>query len=293
MKKYILHLLYSARRICGARSAYTAPGTNRMHSLFLLCGMSLLGLCGACTEQDELPSADPQPLTLAIGETVPFVEATEAPHTRMADSGTALTWEDGDKIYLAATINTSGVTTYAYSTATYTTSGGTGAWSAPDPPISVRTGATVQIEALYAKGTLAGNVLTIAENSIVTKATATGITVSSSTAAIPLKFKSELVRLEIVGISAHNTVTKWNVWVPESVNIQPANGKFSINSNIVTTPGDLQDGVYYLYPDWIQVNTSYGKSISYSSTNANESYYVDMGSGSGTIRPDGDVFVKP
>lgn len=298
MKKYILHILYSARSICSAHSAHSicsaspAPRMDRICSLFLLCGMSLLGLCTACTEQDELPSAGPQPLTIAIGETVPFVEATETSHTRVADSGTALTWENGDKIYLAATITLSGTTTYAYSTATYSSSGSTGTWSAPDPAISVSAGSTVKIEALYAKGTLSGNILTLADNSIVTKATATGITVSSSTTAIPLKFQSALVRFEVVGISAHNTVTSRSFETPQSVEVQPSGGSFSITSATVTTTV-LKDGVYYLSPGLISLATYYQKSITYSAAKANESYYVDMGSGSGTIGPDGEIFVKP
>ena len=271
MKKYILHTLYSTLGICS---------------------LSLLGLCAACTEQDELPSADPQPLAIAIGETVPFVEATGGAHTRVADSGTALTWENGDKIYLAAKITMSGTTTYAYSTATYTSSGSNGTWSDPDPTLSAPAGATVNIEALYAKGTLSGNILTFAENSIVTKATATGITVTASTAAIPLKFQSALVRLEVVGISASNTVTFCNFLVPQSVDTQPANGSFKFT----TSSGSVvKDGVYYAYPSGIYLTTSNKKDLSRAATDvkANQSYLFDMSSENGDVRPDGEPFVKP
>ncbi len=273
MKKYILHTLYSTLSICS---------------------LSLLGLCAACTEQDELPSADPQPLTIAIGETVPFVEATGGPHTRVADSGTALTWENGDKIYLAATIILNGTTTYAYSTTTYTSSGSNGTWSAPDPALSAPAGATVNIEALYAKGTLSGNILTPAANSIITKAAATGITVTASTAAIPLKFQSALVRLEVVGISASNTVTNSSFEVPKSVDTQPANGSF----NITTASGSVvKNGVYYVLPPRysMSLTTSNKKKLSRAAADvkANQSYLFDMSSENGDVRPDGEPFVKP
>ncbi len=273
MKKYILHTLYSALGICG---------------------MSLLVLCAACTEQDGLPSADPQPLTLAIGETIPFVKATGGTHTRVADSGTALTWENGDKIYLAATITASGgATTYAYSTATYTISGSTGTWSDPDPALSAPSGTTVNIEAIYAKGTLSGNILTPTANSVIMKATATGITVNASTAAIPLKFQSALVRLEVTGIvDASNTVTASSFNIPQSIDTQPANGSFTITptaaSNTLT-----QNGVYYALPGDISLTTLNKKTIDLAAADvkANQSYPIDMSSENGTIRPDGEPFV--
>lgn len=273
MKKHILHTLYSTLSICS---------------------LSLLGLCAACTEQDELPSADPQPLTIAIGETVPFVEATGCPHTRVADSGTALTWENGDKIYLAATITMSGTTTYAYSTATYTSSGSNGTWSDPDPALSAPAGATVNIEALYAKGTLSGNILTPTANSIITKAAATGITVTASTAAIPLKFQSALVRVEITGIDAFNTVTNSDFEVPKSVDTQPANGSFNITYSLGSPK---KNGVYYVLPPRynMSLTTSNKKELFRAGVDvkANQSYLFDMSSENGDVRPDGEPFVKP
>ena len=279
MRKYLLHTLYSALSICS---------------------LSLLVLCTACTEQDGLPSADPQPLTLAIGEAVPFVEVTGNSNTRIADSGTTLTWENGDKIYLAATITASGGTTsYAYSTATYTISGSTGTWSAPDPAISAPSGATVKIEALYANGTLSGNILTLTENSIVMKATSASITVTSPVAAIPLKFKSTLVRLDITGISSINTVTASSFNIPQSTDTKPANGSFSITSasasNTLT-----KNGVYYALPGAISITTTITPSnskktiqLAAADVKANQSYPIDMGPDSGDIRPDGEPFVKP
>ena len=272
MKKYLLHTLYSTLSICS---------------------LSLLVLCAACTEQDGLPSADPQPLTLAISETVPFVEVTGNSNTRIADSGTTLTWENGDKIYLAATITLNGTTTYAYSTATYTISGSTGTWSDPDPALSAPSGATVNIEAIYAKGTLSGNILTPTANSVVMKATATGITVNASTAAIPLKFQSALVRLEVTGIvDASNTVTASSFNIPQSIDTQPANGSFTITptaaSNTLT-----QNGVYYALPGDISLTTLNKKTIDLAAADvkANQSYPIDMSSENGTIRPDGEPFV--
>ena len=70
-----------------------------------------------------------------------------------------------------------GATTYAYSTATYTISGSTGTWSDPDPALSVPSGATVKIEAIYTNGTLSGNIMTLTEKNIVMKATSTNITI--------------------------------------------------------------------------------------------------------------------
>ena len=263
MKKYILHSLYSTLGICG---------------------MSLLLLCAACTEQDELPSADPQPLTIAIGETVPFVKATEGAHTRVADSGTTLTWENGDKIYLAATITINGTTTYAYSTATYTSSG---TWSAPAPDLSAPIGSTVRIEALYAKGTLSNNTLTLTENSIVMYASVKNIAVTSAIAAIPLKFQSALVRFEVTGISTQNTVTSRSFNLIKSVDVQPADGIFNFGTATVTTTV-MNDGVYYLYPGTLSLATSNNKSITFTAT-SNQSYFVNMGPDSGTIRPDGSI----
>lgn len=278
MRKYLLHTLYSALSICS---------------------LSLLVLCTACTEQDGLPSADPQPLTLTIGETVPFVEVTGNSNTRIADSGTTLAWENGDKIYLAATITLNGTTTYAYSTATYTISGSTGTWSAPDPAISAPSGATVKIEAIYANGTLSGNILTLTENSIVMKATSASIIVTSPVAAIPLKFKSALVRLDITGINSTNTVTASSFNIPQSADTKPANGSFSITSasasNTLT-----KNGVYYALPGAISITTTITTSnskktiqLAAADIKANQSYPIDMGPDSGDIRPDGDPFVKP
>ncbi len=275
MKKYLLHTLYSTLSICS---------------------LSLLVLCAACTEQDGLPSADPQPLTLAISETVPFVEVTGNSNTRIADSGTTLTWENGDKIYLAATITLNGTTTYAYSTATYTISGSTGTWSAPDPALSVPSGATVKIEAIYANGTLSGNIMALTEKNIVMKATSTNITITASTAAIPLKFKSELVRLDVTGISNTNTALA-NIDIPQSIDTQPANGSFSITHAIVGSAKELTTNeVYYVFPGSITFmakNPPKLVQILYSDVVANQSYPIDMGPDSGTIRPDGEPFVKP
>jgi hypothetical protein len=275
MRKYLLHTLYSTLSICS---------------------LSLLVLCAACTEQDGLPSADPQPLTLAISETVPFVEVTGNSNTRIADSGTTLTWENGDKIYLAATITLNGTTTYAYSTATYTISGSTGTWSDPDPALSVPSGATVKIEAIYANGTLSGNIMALTEKNIVMKATSTNITITASTAAIPLKFKSELVRLDITGISNTNTALA-NIDIPQSIDTQPANGSFSITHAIVGSAKELTTNeVYYVFPGSITFmakNPPKLVQILYSDVVANQSYPIDMGPDSGTIRPDGEPFVKP
>ena len=275
MRKYLLHTLYSTLSICS---------------------LSLLVFCAACTEQDGLPSADPQPLTLAISETVPFVEVTGNSNTRIADSGTTLTWENGDKIYLAATITLNGTTTYAYSTATYTISGSTGTWSDPDPALSVPSGATVKIEAIYANGTLSGNIMALTEKNIVMKATSTNITITASTAAIPLKFKSELVRLDVTGISNTNTALA-NIDIPQSIDTQPANGSFSITHAIVGSAKELTTNeVYYVFPGSITFmakNPPKLVQILYSDVVANQSYPIDMGPDSGTIRPDGDPFVKP
>lgn len=266
MKKYILHNLYST---------------------FGICGMSLLLLCAACTEQDELPSADPQPLTIAISETVPFVKATKDAHTRIADSGTALTWENGDKIYLAATITINETTTYAYSTATYTGSGSTGTWSALSPDLSAPIGSTVRIEALYAKGTLSNNTLTLAENSIVTYASVKDIAVTSAIAAIPLKFQSLMVRFEVTGISAQNPVASRSFNLIKSVDVQPANGIFNFGTATETTTV-MNNGVYYLYPGTLSLATANRKSISIVTT-SNQSYFVNMGPDSGNISPDGNI----
>lgn len=38
-----------------------------LYILYSLCGMGILWFCTACTEQDELPAADLQPLAFTIG----------------------------------------------------------------------------------------------------------------------------------------------------------------------------------------------------------------------------------
>ena len=272
MRKYLLHTLYCALSICN---------------------LSLLVLCTACTEQDGLPSADPQPLTLAIGETVPFVEVTGNSNTRIADSGTDLAWENGDKIYLAATITASGGTTsYAYSTATYTISGSTGTWSAPDPVLSAPLGATVKIEAIYANGTLSGNILTLTENSIVMKATSASITITASPTAIPLKFKSELVRFDVTGISATNTVTA-NYYNPKRIDTQPADGSLSITSTLVSNKTLTTNGAYYFSPGkttFFSNNPQKSIALEAADVKANQSYPINMSTDSGSIRPDGEPF---
>lgn len=159
MKKHILHIPYSKRSVCNdvhgihcVRNTFRARNTSRIHSLFIWCGIGLLWLCTACTEQDEFSAAILQPLTFIIDEPLPFQEMTAGsgntaaqpsgrddsharPHTRIADSGKAVSWENNDKIYLAAAITVSTSTTYAYSTATYNGSTKNGARSPrPSPP---------------------------------------------------------------------------------------------------------------------------------------------------------------
>lgn len=143
MKKHILHIPYSKHSVCNGahgihcvRNTFRTRNTSRIHSLFIWCGIGLLWLCTACTEQDEFSSATLQPLTFIIDEPLPFQEMTAGSgntaaqpsgrddsharsHTRIADSGKAVSWENNDKIYLAAAITVSTSTTYAYSTATY------------------------------------------------------------------------------------------------------------------------------------------------------------------------------
>ena len=131
MKKHILHIPYSKRSVCNGahgihcvRNTFRARNTSRIHSLFIWCGIGLLWLCTACTEQDEFSAAILQPLTFIIDEPLPFQEMTAGsgntaaqpsgrddsharPHTRIADSGKAVSWENNDKIYLAAAITVS------------------------------------------------------------------------------------------------------------------------------------------------------------------------------------------
>ena len=47
-----------------------------LYILYSLCGMGILWFCTACTEQDELPAADLQPLAFTIGAPLPFQEMT-------------------------------------------------------------------------------------------------------------------------------------------------------------------------------------------------------------------------
>lgn len=83
MKKHILHIPYSKRSVCNGahgihcvRNTFRARNTSRIHSLFIWCGIGLLWLCTACTEQDEFSAATLQPLTFIIDEPLPFQEMT-------------------------------------------------------------------------------------------------------------------------------------------------------------------------------------------------------------------------
>lgn len=266
--------------------------------------MGIIWFCTACTEQDELPAADLQPLAFTISEPLPFQEMTAGAsgftpqtasmddphaHTRVADSGTTLSWNNGDKVYLAVTITSGGTTTYAYATTTYSSSGST--WSALDPAISVPVGATVNVEALYAKGTLSGNTITIADNSIIMKATATDIAITAATS-VPLTFQSALVRAEVTGIGSNSLtaeVKSSSVSIPQSVDIQPADGSFSITSK---TSAITSNAVYYVLPGALSIATENGKTFSLSGMKANSSYLLDISGAGGNVTADGSEFNK-
>ena len=312
MKKHILHIPYSKRNVCNGahgihcvRNTFRARNTSHIHSLFIWCGIGLLWLCTACTEQDEFSAATLQPLTFIIDEPLPFQEMTAGsgntaaqpsgrddsharPHTRIADSGKAVSWENNDKIYLAAAITVSTSTTYAYSTATY--NGSTKKWSALTPPISAPAGANVNVEAIYAKGTLSGNTMTLADNSIIMKASTKNIKVTAPAEPINLTFLSTQVRVEVAGMDNGITPTSSLANIPQSIDIQPAKGSFSITT-ASKTDFISDNGVYYVFPGGINLATSNHKVIALTNTRVNSSYFLDMSGRGGHVRPDGDIHV--
>lgn len=272
-----------------------------LHTLYSLSCIGILWFCTACSEQDELPAANPQYLTFTIGGSLPFREtATDADdivsrtadasdssaHTRITDSGTTLSWENGDKVYFAAKITADGTATYAYATATYSSSGNT--WGPLTLPITIPVNATVDVEALYAQGTASGNTITVANNGIVMKATATGITAPIPTA-VQLTFQSALVRAEVTGIDDENPVRSSSISIPKSVDVQPADGSFSITP---ATASITSNAVYYILPGALTLKTANEKSFNLTGMKANSSYLLDTGRKGGNITPDGNEITQ-
>lgn len=78
--------------------------------------------------------------------------------------------------------------------------------------------------------------------------------------------------------------------IPQSIDIQPAKGSFSITTASKTN-FISDNGVYYVFPGEINLATSNHKVIALTNTRVNSSYFLDMSGRGGHVRPDGDIHV--